>query len=111
MDRTRRVSRDLFLLTGVMSGGQAIDRCGESLPTRLHLDPHVERVGAGPGQVPAVNPQTGLLGRLPHVAQLAFPGSRVTIGIGTQSPNLAHLVGSLLGNQRVRPRRRNTMGV
>ena len=67
-----------------MSGRQSIDRRGESLPARLDLDPYVERVGAGPGQVAAVNPEARLLGRLPHVAQLAFPGAWITMRIGTQ---------------------------
>src|SRR5690606_29373847 len=44
-------------------------------------------------QVAAVDPQLFLVGRLPHVAQLAFPRPRVFGGVGAQAPDLAHAVG------------------
>lgn len=86
-----------------MSGRQSIDRRGESLHARLDLDPQIDRVGARPAQIAAVNPQTRLLGWFPHVAQFAFPRARVTIGIRTQPSHLAHLGGSFLGNQLRHP--------
>src|SRR5690606_39785211 len=40
-----------------------------------------------------------LLGRLPHVAQLTFPGPRILRRVRPQTPALAHLVGDLLPDE------------
>src|SRR6266511_3110623 len=48
-------------------------------------------------QVPAMEPERRLLGRLPHVAHFAFPGAGVFAGVGSQPPALAHFVGHFLG--------------
>src|SRR5581483_9891052 len=55
----------------------------------LELQRQVERVMAALHQVTAVEPKARLLGRLPHVAKLAFPRSRVVLGRGAEAPNRA----------------------
>ncbi|MCY1220757.1 hypothetical protein D9M72_327850 [compost metagenome] len=54
-------------------------------------------------QVAAVEPQLGHLRRLPHVAQLALPRTRVLRRVGAQAPALADLVGDLGRDQVGQP--------
>ena len=50
-----------------------------------------------------MEPQAFLLGRLPHVAQLAFPGAGVLWRVRAEAPAFAHLVGDVLADQLCRP--------
>ena len=73
----------------------AIDRRRQPLEARLELQRQEDRVEPRLHQVAAVEPQVLLGRRLPHVAQLAFPGAGILGGAGTQAPALADLVRDL----------------
>src|SRR3954468_910277 len=83
----------------VMNLLQAVDRRRDALVTCLELKGQVEGVVARLVQVPAVEPQRVLLGRLPHVALFALPGSGVFRGVRTEAPDLADLIGDPLADQ------------
>src|SRR5580692_7110111 len=57
-------------------------------------------------QIAAVNPERFLVCGLPHVAQFALPRTRVAARIGTEAPDLAHLIGDIpaeeLGDKVIR---------
>src|SRR3954447_14844201 len=78
---------------------EAVDRRVDALHARLELQRQVERVVARLVQVAAVEPQRLLPRRLPHVALLALPRARVLLGVRTEAPDLADLVGDLLGDE------------
>ena len=75
---------------------KTVDRGGDAFHARLQLQRQKLGVVAGLVQVAAVEPKPLLLGRLPHVALLAFPRAGVLGRVRAQSPDLADLVGDLL---------------
>ena len=72
---------------------QGVHRRRDAFVAGLQLQRQKLRVVPRLVQVAAVEPQVGLLGGLPHVAQLSFPGAGVLGGARPQAPALAHLVG------------------
>ncbi|KAA3452615.1 hypothetical protein C7I87_00070 [Mesorhizobium sp. SARCC-RB16n] len=57
----------------------AVDRCGQAKLPGLQLQRQILRIVARLMEVAAMEPQRLLLGRLPHVALLAFPGTGVVV--------------------------------
>ncbi|MPL79701.1 hypothetical protein SDC9_25585 [bioreactor metagenome] len=78
---------------------QAVDGRLEPLHPGLQLQREVERVMPRLVQVAAVEPQVLLLGRLPHVALFALPGTGILGGVGAEAPDLTHLVRHLLADE------------
>src|ERR1700712_3076001 len=54
-------------------------------------------------QIPAVEPQVVLRGRLPHAALFALPRAGILGGVAPEAPDLAHLVGDVLTDEVGRP--------
>src|SRR5262245_2541455 len=64
-------------LGAVVDIADAINRGGKSFLSRLDLQGQIQRIMTRLVQIAAMKPQRWLPGRLPHVAQFAFPGTRV----------------------------------
>lgn len=77
----------------MMDGGYAVYGGGNVLETGFELKGEVPGVVSRFGKVAAVKPEVGLVGGLPHVAELAFPGAGVVLGIGAEAPDFADSVG------------------
>src|SRR4051794_12959548 len=83
----------------VMHLRQAVDGRVDPDRARLELQGEVEGVVPRLMQVAAVEPQGLLLRRLPHVALLALPGTRVLPSTRPMPPDLPDFVRDLLGDQ------------
>src|ERR1700685_1395594 len=64
-------------LADVMRLLQPVDWRRQALHPRLQLQRQILRIVPGLVEIAAVEPQGFLLGRLPHIAQLALPGAGV----------------------------------
>ena len=80
-------------LAELVDGGYAVDGGGDVFEAGFELEGKVSGVVAGFGEVAAVEPEVGLVGGLPHVAEFAFPGAGVVLGIGAEAPDFADAVG------------------
>src|SRR5690348_7180670 len=87
----------------VMDLGPSVDRRRDSLQPRLELEREEAGIVPRLGEVAAVEPQSFLRRRLPHVAQFAFPWAGILGGAGTEAPHLADLVRDLGRDQRAGP--------
>src|SRR5579872_6452638 len=90
-------------LRDVMHRRHAIDRRRDAFHARLQLQGQELRIVARLVEIAAVEPQRLLVGRLPHVAQLAFPRARILARIGAEAPAFPDLVGHLLADELSRP--------
>ena len=79
----------------MVDGGYAVYGGGNVLETGFELEGEVSGVVSGFGKIAAVKPEVGLVGRLPHVAELAFPGPRVVLSVGAEAPDFSDAVGDL----------------
>ena len=82
---------------------QPVHRRRDAFHARLELQRKGQRVVARLHEIAAVEPQTRLPRRLPHVAQLPLPGARVVLRVRAQTPALADALGHLGRNQLCRP--------
>src|SRR3954451_17588299 len=78
---------------------QAMHGRRNAFHSSLELERQKLRIVTRLVQVAAMKPKRLLLGRLPHISLLTFPWARVFSRVRAQSPNLAYLVSSSLGNQ------------
>src|SRR5258708_3067690 len=78
---------------------KAIHRRRNAFQPCLELERQKLRIMARLVQVTTMEPKRLLLGRLPHVSLLAFPRSWIFGRIRAEAPDLANLVGDLLGNK------------
>src|ERR1700690_821200 len=80
------VPTDERTLREVVHRPHAVDRRGDALQARFQLQRQELGIVARLVQVATVEPQRLLMRRLPHVAQLALPGSRILAGIRAEAP-------------------------
>ena len=69
-------------LVELVDGGYAVDGGWDVFEAGLELEGEVSGVVAGFGEVAAVEPEVGLVGGFPHIAEFALPGAGVVLGIG-----------------------------
>src|SRR5207245_10264568 len=86
----RQCPRDAALAQ-VVDFLKPVDRCRDSLHSRLKLKSQVQGIMSRLVQVAAMKPKPFLLGWFPHVAQLAFPWSGGLGGCCPETPTLADL--------------------
>src|ERR1700710_941282 len=83
----------------MMARRQRVDRGRKPFHSRLQLKRQILRVMARLMQVAALEPETRLLRRLPHIAQLALPGTWILGGVGAEAPALADPIRDLWADQ------------